>query len=476
MTKRSLLSAFHTNARVLGSVGLVVVALGLFGGALFVRSREVMEQEIKMRLRAVAQVAAMQFDGAELEAITGLEQINSPVLEQTVKKLSRLRDETEGLRFAYILRRTANPAVLEFVADADSLSSNAELDRNIDGMVSQREEASYPGDLYDISDNPALMGPAFEVPTTDEDIVTDQWGPLISGYAPIRDPRTNKVVAVLGVDMQALEYISQRTSIFSPGSLFTLLLGAVLLAAGFVLLSSRRKLEELERLNDERTRLLQLTFHQLGEPVTIFKWSTESLRDAKDDKEKLEGLPQHLQDMDEGLSRLSSIVDALAEAERVEKGTLQYAAEPVGARVIADKAMSCFGSAKEYAARMVTLEVPADLRVRADAGVIADVLCKILRNAADYSKPGANITLRAAKRGSVAAFSVEDKGDGISKKDLGHITEKYRRGDKAYLRKPEGKGLSLYTARGVIEAAGGKMWIRSVEGKGTSVLFTLPLA
>lgn len=473
MSRTTLLSVLRANVRMLGIASVAFIALLLFGGALYVRSRDVMEQEVKMRLKVVAQVAAMQFDAAEIATIDSM---SSPHMEKTVQQLRRLRDETDGLRFAYILRRTRDPMVLEFVADADSLSSDAELDHDLDGVVDANEEASYPGDLYDISDNPALQGPAFEAPTTDEEIIVDQWGELISGYAPIRDPETQATVAVLGVDMQAKQYASQLGSIFSPGSLFTLMLGVITLVTGFILLASRRKLEELERMNDERTRLLQLTFHQLGEPVTIFKWSAEMLREAQDDKERLEAITQHLQYMDEGLNRLGSIVDALAEAERVEKGTLVCDAKDIDARELADNAVKCLLGSKGYAERTVDIEVAKGLRVHADVTMISDVLCKMLRNAADYSKPEQKIVLRAAKRKNMAEFSVEDQGDGIAAKDLAHIAEKYRRGDKAYLRKPDGKGLSLYTARGVIEMSGGKMWIKSTEGEGTSIFFTLPLA
>jgi signal transduction histidine kinase len=469
-------SLLRANPRTLLTAFATVGVLCLFGLALFVRSKEVIETEIKERLRTVAVVAAMQMQADDIQAIRDRRDLPSPALVDTVWKLRRLRDSVEGIRYAYILRRTGDPMTLEFVADADTLSSEAELDVNGNGSVDDDELPSFPGDAYDISEIPALQEEAFQAPTTDEDMTVDAWGALMSGYAPIRDPETNEVVGVLGVDMLAEQYNDRAYGIFSPVTLFMLLLGACALTAGFVMLGARGRIDELERMNDERSRLLQWTFHQLGEPMTVFKWSVEMIRESTTDAERLENIEQHLACMDQGLSRMDGILDALVEAERVEKRTMPYKAVDVRVSELVDKAMLCFRGKHPAEAEAVKATVQGGLVVSADPGPISDVLCKLLQNAADYSSGKSDITLSVAKRADVALFSVADRGDGISAKDLSQIAEKYHRGAKAHLRKPDGKGLGLYTARGIVEMAGGKLWIKSVEGKGTTVFFTLPLA
>lgn len=476
MNVSTSISVFRANYRAIAIALAALLAICLFGAALFSRSQQVMEDEVKLRLRTAAQVGAMQFDAAEIESIHGILDINSAQTVRAAEKLRMLRDQVEGIRFAYILRRTEDPMVLEFVADADMLLSDSELDRDHDGIVAEDEEPSFPGDQYDISTIPALQGPAFNEPTTDEEITIDQWGQLMSGYAPIRNPKTGEVAGVLGLDMEAKQYHSQTVSIFTPASLLTLLVGALMVGSGFLLLWMQRRLEEAKRLNDERTRLLQLTFHQIGEPLTIFKWSAEMLREAGTDKDKLEAVAQHLEYMEDGLGRLAGIVDALSEAERVEKGTLEYEPKPVTAEKLVDMAMECFHGQKLYANRHIEIDVPHDTNVSADARLIASILCRLLQNAADYSPAGAAISLRMDVAGNKMTVTIADKGDGIPAKEMPFIGEKFRRGEKAYLRKPDGKGLSLYIARGVVAVAGSKLNIKSVEGHGTTVSFTLPLA
>ncbi len=63
---------------------------------------------------------------------------------------------------------------------------------------------------------------------------------------------------------------------------------------------------------------------------------------------------------------------------------------------------------------------------------------------------------------------------GISKEDLDHLFDKYHRGENAPLHKPDGNGLGLYIAKGIIDKARGRMWAESIESVGTKVCFTLP--
>jgi two-component system sensor histidine kinase VicK len=198
------------------------------------------------------------------------------------------------------------------------------------------------------------------------------------------------------------------------------------------------------------------------------------LQECVSDKEKLEALPEHMALMDESMRRMNDIVDALCEAEQVDRGSIAYKPRAMEAAQLVEEARR--GIADMIAKRKQTLDVRVDpFVVDADPARIVGVLVKLLHNASNYSPDGSAIALRARNRGSFLEFSVEDKGDGIAPEELAHISEKYVRGQRARLTRPDGNGLSLFTARGVIERAGGRMWIRSKPGMGTSVFFTLPL-
>ena len=453
----------------------IVILLVALGAGLFMRSRTVMEAQLRDELRSTAAAAAMQFNGDALLSIDEVSDMGSPAFRDAVVRLRMLREHVPSLRFAYILRRTSSPHFLEFVADADALSSDVELDINRNGTVDEDEEPGFPGERYDISDIPKLQREAFEMPTADDEFTFDQWGVLISGYAPIRNSK-GEAVAVLGIDMRAEDFIRTSTSIFSPTVLFFVLLAVVTLTGGFLILIMRHQLRETwQLLYRERSGLLQLTFHQLGEPLTIFKWSLESLKERKptDNLEKM--MPELMQNMEIGINRVSTVVDSLRDAEQVELRTLPYTAQRASlSEVIATVAKEMQPLLEVH---KQTLEIFCENKLWGtfDPHWIAQVLHYILKNASDYSSAGSVITVSAAYKRNHLQVEVTDHGAGVPKAELSHVFEKFFRASNTSKFFP-GTGLSLYTAKGILDIAGGSIAVRSEEGKGTTVTFTVPAA
>lgn len=452
-------------------VATLFVTLGVL---FFLRARAIMEDQLKNNLRSTAAAAAMQFDGRTLTGIRRAQDMSSPAFQEAVKRLYALREEVPSIRFAYILRRTAAPNILEFVADADALSSDEALDVNGNGTVDEDEVPGFPGDQYDVSEYPALLGDAFAFPTTDADITYDQWGAIISGYAPIRRSDNGQVVAVLGIDMLARDYLAASFSILSPGTLFLVLIGTVAFVAAFVLLLIRRQMDAMSQMSSERAGLLQLTFHQLGEPLTIFKWSLETIRDRHPSESLDKLMPDHVKNMEAGIERMSEIIDALRGAEQVELRTLPYHPQ----RSSLSELLSKIAKDEQpfLAHKRQTLEIGCEnnLWCMMDPTWITQVIRGILKNAMSYSPDGATITVRASYRRKHVLVQVIDRGAGIPRADMSHLFEKFRRGSNATTQ--AGTGLSLYTAKGILGIAGGKIWIESREGEGTTVSFTIPSA
>ena len=55
-----------------------------------------------------------------------------------------------------------------------------------------------------------------------------------------------------------------------------------------------------------------------------------------------------------------------------------------------------------------------------------------------------------------------------------HAFEQFFRADQARRLVPDGSGIGLYAARGLVEAMGGSIRIESEPGRGTAVTLTLP--
>ena len=469
-----VLRFLRRHAPMLIGTTVLFAAISALTVVLFVRSTSALEQQLRETLRAAAVAAASSIDGDDLGRIRGPGDMADPAYAEISNLLRNVIDEIPQIRFAYVLRRTPDPFVLEFVVDADSTRSEAELDVNGNGAVDPDEEPSFPGEQYEISDIPALQSEAFLHSTTDPTVTVDQWGELLSGYAPIRSHATGEVVAVLGIDMDAAEFRSLARGVLSPYAALLIILLAAMLATGVALLIESRLLQSVSRINAERSGLLQLTFHQLGEPITILQWAIETLEDAKGDPSELQKiLPDNLTDMREGVRRLGSIIDTLQEAEKVELGAFENKPleQPVK-RVIEDVVAIVSPPTADGLGR-VTVETDDSVHAF-DPHLLTVVLRRLIENALEFSRRETPVRVRAGRRGKWLRIDVIDTGCGIPADDLPKLFEKYHRAANASTMKPDGNGLGLYIAKGIVELMGGVISVESREGEGTTFTVQLP--
>lgn len=448
---------------------MIAVLVGA-GTAFYFRGQAIMELQLKERLRSTAAAAVMQFEGDRIERILpGAPLATSPELHETVMKLQALRENVTSIRFAYIMRKSDDSSFVEFVADADMALSDEELDRNGNGILDDDEAAAEPGELYDISGWPALQSEAFLRPSVDEEVGSDQWGPVISGYAPIRR-ENGEVVAVLGIDMDAHEFTVLSQSIFSPVALLLTLLASLFLVTGGAIFFWRRRLKMFERLSNERSGLLRLAFHQLGGPLTIINWSLEEL-----EAEGISSIERTVASIKEGVKRLTTILDTLKSADLVHVGKIHYKLEFASLTTVLEHVVKEAGTKLAVKKQRVILDLEENIMMKLDPKLITGVAQELLENAIDYSPDNTTIRLSSRRAGRYAEFSVSDHGCGIPKKDQHRIFDEFTRGSNATKYKADGNGLGLYIVRGIIAHAGGIISIQSQEGTGTTVTVRLPI-
>ncbi len=116
-------------------------------------------------------------------------------------------------------------------------------------------------------------------------------------------------------------------------------------------------------------------------------------------------------------------------------------------------------------------EIPVDLVVYADAGLLRRVLQNLIANAIKYT-PHGQITISARDLVSQASIEccVSDTGIGIAKDLLAKVFDK----GESDPENDEGLGLGLAIVKSFIEAHGGNVTIESTEGIGSTVRFSLP--
>ncbi|MBU0468151.1 MAG: HD domain-containing protein [Candidatus Omnitrophica bacterium] len=164
----------------------------------------------------IAQTATLSIDGDLLMKIPLNRQgVNSEAFKIILKKLQKIKKVDPILKYVYTMTQTDKPGVLQFIVDADT-----DMDESKDGEI-----VSFPGDKYDASRFSEMMK-AFDGPAADKKMGTDEWGVLLSGYAPIYDSK-GKAVAIIGVDINADDVYAVQKG-FHQREIVILILGIIL--------------------------------------------------------------------------------------------------------------------------------------------------------------------------------------------------------------------------------------------------------
>ncbi|MBE3590627.1 MAG: sensor histidine kinase KdpD [Firmicutes bacterium] len=112
--------------------------------------------------------------------------------------------------------------------------------------------------------------------------------------------------------------------------------------------------------------------------------------------------------------------------------------------------------------------------VRADQGLMTQVLINLLDNAAKYSPPGSPIEISLRKGNGEVHVQIADRGQGIPEQHRERVFEKFYRVEQPG--SPPGTGLGLAICKTAVEAHGGHIWLEPRPRGGTVVTFSLPAA
>ena len=230
---------------------------------------------------------------------------------------------------------------------------------------------------------------------------------------------------------------------------------------------------EAERANEIKTRFLAMISHELRTPLTSIKGFTTTLLAEDVDWEPQEQR-DFIQTIQQETDRLEELIDHLLDLSRLDAGMLPISMNSHSVDEIIEDAMPQLKSLTS--GHTLTMHIPANLpTVNVDAKRIAQVLVNLVRNASTYSSKGTEISLSAGVRGKFIQINVNDQGPGIPPAEHKRVFRAFRRGAPEENSYVQGAGLGLAICKGLVEAHGGRIWIKKKSAPGATVSFTIPL-
>jgi len=230
---------------------------------------------------------------------------------------------------------------------------------------------------------------------------------------------------------------------------------------------------DLRKLERVRRDFVANVSHEFKTPLTAIQGFAETLLAGALDDAQNRG--RFLEIILEHSRRLARLTDDLLKLSKMDADRLEL---EISDTSVSQFVATCLETAQRRAAEKqleMIVEVPGNLPdIAADRRRLAEVLQNLLDNAIQYTLPGGQITLSAAREGREVVFTVSDTGIGIPKADQPRIFERFYRVDVARSREVGGTGLGLAIAKHLVEVHGGRLWVDSEIGQGSQFHFSIP--
>jgi len=238
-----------------------------------------------------------------------------------------------------------------------------------------------------------------------------------------------------------------------------------------------------------KTPLANIRAHVSALLTNDLKWSANQQRDF-------------LEAADEQIERLVGMVNHFLDASRVEAGALRLELEPILLPEMLEDMQDRLEALIISSRRRLEISAAADLpAVIADYELIMSVLTNLLSNAFRYAPEGDVVHLEAepvygepGQQLLGIELRVIDRGPGMTQEQQAELFTRFstfaamsrpaanRPGQSAPVRRrgslrwSPATGLGLYISRGIIEAHGSTLRLKSSPGEGATFAFILPAA
>jgi signal transduction histidine kinase len=223
-----------------------------------------------------------------------------------------------------------------------------------------------------------------------------------------------------------------------------------------------------ERLSDAEARLHRLqsvgakVAHELKNPLASIKGLCQLVARTPESERTQERLAVVASE----ISRMEMILgEYLSFSRPLEDIKPEAIALPALARDVLD----VLDGRAQQAGVALSLEGTATA-VQGDPRRLKEALINLVANAIEATPSGGSVALRIRDGEQSAILEVRDTGRGIKPEEL------HRLGTSFYTTRPDGTGLGVVLAQGVITQHGGSLAYVSSPGKGTTATITLPFS
>lgn len=226
----------------------------------------------------------------------------------------------------------------------------------------------------------------------------------------------------------------------------------------------REQADTLQKDKEDLSELIADISHQLKTPLTSMGLIASLAASDNIDREKRRELSNSQTLL---IERMQWLISSLLKLSAIDAGTVEFSKEKISARELINKACEPFmismdikGQSLEVICENETLE--GDLKWTAEA------VGNVIKNCTEHTPDGGKVTVKVTENPLYTEIIVSDTGEGISKKDLPHVFERFYKGENA---SSQSAGIGLALARTITVFQGGTLTAANSKNGGAEFVF-----
>ena len=227
--------------------------------------------------------------------------------------------------------------------------------------------------------------------------------------------------------------------------------------------------EMAESSKDDKLRLkdsLSDISHQLKTPLTSINIMLDNILDNPnmdaDTKEKF------IQSIKREVTNISNLATEILKLSKFDANVVRFENKEVLVKDIIKKAISNVEMMAEIKNVEIKVVFHDNVKLVCDLNWQVEAIINILKNCIEHSSENSFINIEVIDNKIYKEIIIKDSGEGIDKKDLLHIFERFYKGKNS---SKDSVGIGLALAKKIIEMNNGSISVNSVKGKGT--VFTI---
>ena len=238
----------------------------------------------------------------------------------------------------------------------------------------------------------------------------------------------------------------------------------------------RRAKEDAEVANRSKSEFLANMSHELRTPLNAIIGFSDVILHGTFGPLANDRYAEYLGNIQESGQHLLELINDILDVSAIEAGKMELHPEPIEAEKLVEETLRLLRPRAEKGRVVLASHIESLVRTfRADRRRLKQILVNLLTNAVKFTPEGGQVSLAVGyDRLGALSFSVTDTGIGMSEDDIAKALTPFGQVGSVLTRSHEGTGLGLPLTKGLVEAHGGSLEIRSRPGAGTTVTVRLP--